>query len=93
MDPKVVISADPLVPDPDLRGGFDAVLFHERVGFLTRGQRVILDFETLALQQVLGFEPIGTEVVGHHHPVKLGCLGCCLLACHILRFRVQASQP
>ena len=79
---QIVIPADTLAADKGLRGRLDAVLFLEGVGLLARFEMMVLDLEPFALQQVDGLEAIGTDMLGHDHPVDDGLLGGCAAIAH-----------
>jgi hypothetical protein len=67
---QVVVSADPFAADEGLGRRLHAVLGLEGVGLLARGEVMILDLITRALQQVLSLEAVRAGVLRHHHAVK-----------------------
>ena len=66
---QVVIAADALAADEDLGRGRHPMLRLEGVGLLAGGEVMVLDLVAGALQQVLRLEPVGADMVRHHHAV------------------------
>ncbi len=72
MIPQRVIATDALATDEGLRRGVDIVLGLEGVGLFARRQMMIRDRVALGFEQPFRFDAIGTDMFGHHHPVKRG---------------------
>ncbi len=72
MFPQRVIAADALVTNEGLWRGVDIMLGLEGVSLLARGQMMICDRIALGFEQPFRLDAIGTDMFGHHHPVKRG---------------------
>src|SRR5205085_12081170 len=69
---EVVMAADPPPADEDLGRRRDSMLRLERVRLLPSLEMMILDLVTRALQQVHRLQPVGTDMLRHHHAVDGG---------------------
>ncbi len=64
-----VVAADAFAADEDLRRRLHVMALLEVIGFLPGTERVVVDDETFAAQQVLGFEAMGANGLADLHPV------------------------
>lgn len=67
---KLVVTADPLVPDERLQSGIDTMFLIEGLGLVVRFEVVILDGEASTLEQILRLKPVRAEMIGHNHAVE-----------------------